>query len=871
LGGVYFSGNAPSPSNDPSVFGGDGTIVYYLPGTTGWGSTFDGRPTALWNGESFGALQVSISPASVVSARAQWQVDGGAWQTSGTILANLSVGSHTLAFSTVTGWATPASQTVLVNANQTSKAAGTYLAVSNAFSYTTNDGTITITGYTGAGRSVTIPSLTNGLPVTSIGTNAFAGTGLTNITIPDSVTNIGYEAFDQCTSLAGVTIPNSVVSLGDYAFSGCTSLASVAIPDGVISIGDFAFDYCPSLTNVTIPDSVTHIGSGAFWACSRLTEITVDAGNPAYGSVAGVLFDKDQTTLIQYPGGQADSYTIPNSVTSIGDYSFSKCPLTNVAIPNSVTNIGNEAFSQCTNLASVTIPNSVINIGDFAFYDCADLASVTIPDSVKNIGSGAFLECNSLTAIAVDAGNPAYSSVAGVLFDKDQTTLIQYPGGMAGSYTLPNSVTKIGDSAFYLCASLTTITIPDSVTSIGTNAFVGAGLTSLTIPDSVTNVGASAFAGCTSLTNVTIPNSLTSVGADAFSDCTSLASVTIPTSITSIGKGVFGVCTSLTSVTIPGSVTNLGAGAFESCTSLTNATIPDSVTSLGGGAFSSCASLTSATIPASVTNIGSGAFGGCLRLTAITVDAGNPAYGSVAGVLLNKNQTTLIQYPGGKAGGYTIPNSVTSVGEAAFYYCRNLSSVMLPNSVTNIGDDAFSWCTGLASVTIPDSVTGVGAGAFSWCTSLTSVTIGNSVKSIGDTAFSHCDWLTSVYFRGNAPSVGADVFDFRFPGQGPFWDPATVYYLPGTTGWSTSLAGLPTVLWNPQVQTSSAGLGVRTNQFGFTISGTGNLVLVVEASTNLANPAWLPLQTNTLTSGSYYFSDPQWTNYPGRFYRLRWP
>jgi hypothetical protein len=253
------------------------------------------------------------------------------------------------------------------------------------------------------------------------------------------------------------------------------------------------------------------------------------------------------------------------------------------------------------------------------------------------------------------------------------------------------------------------------------------------------------------------------------------------------------------------------------------------------------------------------------------VDAGNPAYGSVAGVLLNKNQTTLIQYPGGKAGGYTIPNSVTSVGEAAFYYCRNLSSVMLPNSVTNIGDDAFSWCTGLASVTIPDSVTGVGAGAFSWCTSLTSVTIGNSVKSIGDTAFSHCDWLTSVYFRGNAPSVGADVFDFRFPGQGPFWDPATVYYLPGTTGWSTSLAGLPTVLWNPQVQTSSAGLGVRTNQFGFTISGTGNLVLVVEASTNLANPAWLPLQTNTLTSGSYYFSDPQWTNYPGRFYRLRWP
>ena len=150
-------------------------------------------------------------------------------------------------------------------------------------------------------------------------------------------------------------------------------------------------------------------------------------------------------------------------------------------------------------------------------------------------------------------------------------------------------------------------------------------------------------------------------------------------------------------------------------------------------------------------------------------------------------------------------------------------------------------------------------------TSLTSVTIPNSVTNIGSYAFAHCTSLNGVYFQGNAPSVGSSVFDGD--------NNATVYYLPGTTGWENfaQLTGLPTVLWNPQVQTSDASFGVRTNQFGFNITGTSNLVIVVEACTNLANPIWSPVGTNTLTGGSSYFSDPQWTNYPARFYRLRSP
>jgi len=247
----------------------------------------------------------------------------------------LTVGNHTVSFSTVGGWTAPANQSISVSANSTATATGVYTAAVQAqcFNYTTNNGTITITGYTCSDGAVTIPDTINGYPVTSIED----------------------DAFGQCYSVASVTIPSSVTNIGDYTFG----------------------------------------------ECYNLTAITVDPSNPAYSSVAGVLFDKSQTTLIQYPPGKAGTpYTIPNSVTSIGDGAFVNSRLTSVTIPNSVTSIGDDAF-EWGSLASVTIPSSVTNIGDYAFYACA------------------------LTAITVDPSNPAYSSVAGVLFNKNQTTLIQ--------------------------------------------------------------------------------------------------------------------------------------------------------------------------------------------------------------------------------------------------------------------------------------------------------------------------------------------------------------------------------------------------------------------------------------------------------------
>jgi BspA type Leucine rich repeat region (6 copies) len=401
-------------------------------------------------------------------------------------------------------------------------------------------------------------------------------------------------------------------------------------------------------------------------------------------------------------------------------------------------------------------------------------------------------------------------------------------------------------------------------------------------------------------------------------------------------------------LTIPGTldglpVTGIGTNAFAG-DAMTAVTMPDSLVSIGDGAFAYCFTLTNVSIPDSVTSIGTNSFGGCVKLTAINVDTNNPAYGSVGGILFNKSQTALIQYPGGLGRSYTIPKGVTTIGDAAFDFCQNLRSVTIPNSVTSIGNnafedcfslanvtigsgvitigaDAFDYCQSLTNIAIPDSVTSIGDGAFEDCFSLTNVTIGsgvtsmgespfeycgnlaainvdmgntfyssldgvlfdksqttligypagnlatsyaipNSVTNIGDYAFVGCLNLTSVYLEGSPPSLGGiNVFVHD--------NNVTVYYLPGTTGWGTNFAGVPTAPWTPQVLISSSSFGVQTNQFGFDVTWASGMSVVVEVSTDLANGVWYSLATNAITGGSFYFSDPQWTNYSSRFYRVR--
>ncbi len=302
--------------------------------------------------------------------------------------------------------------------------------------------------------------------------------------------------------------------------------------------------------------------------------------------------------------------------------------------------------------------------------------------SVTSIGNSAFFYCSGLTSI-----------------------------------TLPSSVTSIGVSAFRDCSGLTSITLPSSLTSIGNYAFRGCrGLTSITLPSSLTSIGSSAFSDCSGLTSITLPSSLTSIGSSAFSYCSGLTSITLPSSLTSIGSSAFSDCSGLTSITLPSSLTSIGDLAFRNCSGLTSITLPPSVTSIGGSAFYGCSGLTSITLPPSVTSIGGTAFYDCRGLTSILVSDSNPEYSSVDGMLCNKGQTVLIAVPNGKTGSITLPSSLTSIGDLAFRNCSGLTSITLPPSVTSIGGSAFYGCSGLTSITLPPSVTNIGNSAFYGCT-----------------------------------------------------------------------------------------------------------------------------------------------------------
>ena len=353
------------------------------------------------------------------------------------------------------------------------------------------------------------------------------------------------------------------------------------------------------------------------------------------------------------------------NVTIIGRNAFLGCAsLASITIPSSVTTIGDSAFVNCIGLASVTIPGSVTTIGNGAFSVCSSLASVTIPSSVTTIGYQAFSACTSLKVITVSSGNTKYSSQDGVLYNMDKTELICCPEGYSGIVNIPNTVTTIGDYAFYNCSTLASVTIPNSVTTIRNYAFY--------------NVKMIYYQGAAS------GQPWGALCMNGYLEDSLYYSNSLKTNLISAHSAI-------TKALIPNTVTTIGDYAFYNCSALASVTIPSSVTTIGANAFSYCNSLTSVTIPSSVTTINS-AFMWCSSLTDITVSSENVWLSSQDGILYSKNKMQLICCPGGKDGSIIIPGSVKRIGAYAFRNCTRLTSVTIPSSVTCIDAYVFDGC-----------------------------------------------------------------------------------------------------------------------------------------------------------------------------------
>ena len=378
-------------------------------------------------------------------------------------------------------------------------------------------------------------------------------------------------------------------------------------------------------------------------------------------------------------------------------------PTGNIVIPESidgltVTSIGKEAFYGYSDIKSVRLPETLTNISSTAFADCKGLASIVIPASVTSIGEDAFSGCSGISGIKVEEGNSVYDSRSECCAIIETATNTLITGCKAT--VIPNTVTRIGDSAFANCTDLTVLNIPDSVNTIGSHAFAGCkNLSTINIPASVYCIEKYAFMGCDSLNTITVDP------ANGVYDSRDNCNAIIDTDTNTLVVGC-------ADTTIPDTVTEIGPAAFQDCQSLTNITIPDSVTTIGKSAFLDCTALQSIAIPDSVTDIRESAFDGCRSLQ--TVDLGN---------------------------------SVQTIGNDAFLGCHALQYVVIPDSVTVIGQEAFQCCTNLSCVVIGSSVKIIDENAFFSCTNLTKVIIPETVDYIKDYAFGYYNTPTQTNLK----------------------------------------------------------------------------------------------------------------------------
>ena len=556
----------------------------------------------------------------------------------------------------------------------------------------------------------------------------------------------GYKTF--------VKIPDTVKAIGDNAFKNNDMIRNIYIPDSVTSIGENAFYDCDQLTSVFIPDSVTSVGSSCFYSCNNLTyaklpqNMDVVSSNMFYEckKLETVVFGMNVTEIGAWAFYNCSQLKVdlPGNIVKIGVGTFENCKsLTEITIPKSLTECDWRIFSGCSNLKTIkfekgitTIPANLFYGADTIWFD--GLEEIDIPETVTTIGNSAFFNCRNLTTVT----------------------------GM-------KNVTKIGDNAFYNCSNLVNIKLPENLTEIGVWAFYNCNQLKVDLPGNIVKIDWSAFRNCKSLTEITIPKSLTDCGSDIFSDCSNLKTIKfekgittipaylfygsnswfdgleeidIPETVTTIGKYAFYDCRNLTTVTGMKNVTKIGDDAFYNCSNLKEITIPDTVESMGTSIFYGCTSLKSVVLPNKRVNITDSTFYNCSSLESITLPdtveyiRNNAFYGcsSLKKIVWSK--------------------SIKEIENNAFKGCSSLTEIIIPDGATSIGSNAFQNCTSLASVRIPNSVTSLGTYIFDGCSSLTDVALGKGLTTIPSYMFSNCESLKNIKIPYNVATIGSYAF-----------------------------------------------------------------------------------------------------------------
>ena len=637
---------------------------------------------------------------------------------------------------------------------------------------------------------------------------------LKSITIPNSVTSIGAYAFWFCDSLASITIGSNVAHVGAEAFQYCDNLTTVyttmdiahwcaidfedetsnplcnaqlyvngllidvlTIPNTVTSIGNWAFANCKSLMSVSIPSSVMYIGIDAFKNCPRLTSINVASNNATYCSQDDVLFNKEQSLLIQCPAHKQGTYVIPNSVIDIRENAFWGCQnITSVVISDDVENIGDQAFYDCINMTAVSMGNNVENIGEGAFYNCSNMSSCALGNRVSIIGDDAFNSCISL-----------------------------------GTIEIPNSVRHIGKTAFSNCSSLQTINISDSVSYIGGWAFAACpALKSIKLPKAlkcenegypyiplfneectsltsiiwnVQNYGDTFYSGGGYMTSVfdgikdqitifILGDDVESVPSYLFYNLSQIHSITIPKNVKEIQAGAF-TNSVIDSIVWSAKSCYAGLGTFQGISDkIKSLQFGNDVDSIQDYSFTDLPLLDSLIIPQNVTYLGSFSFTGCPKIKTIQWNATKAklaSFESIASQITSFEIGDNVQkLPDGLCRGMsnittiTIPNIVSEISAYCFSGCTSLTSIVWENNISAIKKNAFENCSSITAIELPQNLASISPYAFKGCSGLTSIELPNSLISLGTCAFNECSGLTSITIPQNLSVIDAEKTEFMY-------------------------------------------------------------------------------------------------------------